>query len=70
MFVERDQARVSAADAGMLHAVGLFETMTARVTGDGVVVESLDEHLDRLQSSACGLGLSTELKTGPLGSSG
>jgi len=49
--------------------VGLFETMTARVTGNGVVVESLDEHLDRLQSSACGLGLSTELKTGPLGSS-
>lgn len=67
MYVERDQARVSAADAGVLHAVGLFETMTARVTGDGVVVESLDEHLDRLQASASTLGLSTELKTGPLG---
>lgn len=67
MYVERDQARVSAADAGVLHAVGLFETMTARVTGDGVVVESLEEHLDRLQASAETLGLSTELKTGPLG---
>jgi branched-subunit amino acid aminotransferase/4-amino-4-deoxychorismate lyase len=67
MYVERDQARVSAADAGVLHAVGLFETMTARVTSDGVVVESLDEHLDRLQASASTLGLSTELKTGPLG---
>ncbi len=67
MFVERDQARVSAADAGVLHAVGLFETMTARATGDGVVVDSLDEHLDRLQASASTLGLSTELKTGPLG---
>jgi branched-chain amino acid aminotransferase len=67
MFVERDQARVSAADAGVLHAVGLFETMTARVTDDGVVVDSLDEHLDRLQASASTLGLSTELKTGPLG---
>jgi branched-subunit amino acid aminotransferase/4-amino-4-deoxychorismate lyase len=67
MYVERDQARVSAADAGVLHAVGLFETMTARVTGDGVVVESLEEHLDRLQASASTLGLSTELKTGPLG---
>lgn len=67
MFVERDQARVSAADAGVLHAVGLFETMTARVSGAGVVVESLEEHLDRLQASAETLGLSTELKTGPLG---
>lgn len=67
MYVERDQARVSAADAGVLHAVGLFETMTARVTSDGVVVESLEEHLDRLQASASTLGLSTELKTGPLG---
>ncbi len=67
MFVGREAARVSAADAGLLHAVGLFETMTARVTGDGVAVDSLDEHLDRLQASAAGLGLSTELKTGPLG---
>lgn len=66
-FVERDEARVGAADAGLLHAVGLFETMTARATADGVVVDALDEHLDRLQASAAALGLSTDLRTGPLG---
>ncbi len=66
-FLDRAEARISAADAGLLHAMGLFETMTACVTGDGVVVDSLEEHLDRLQASAAELGLSTELKTGPLG---
>lgn len=66
-FVERDAAQVSASDAGMLHAVGLFETMSARTTDDGVVVDGLEEHLDRLQASAAQLGLSTELRTGPLG---
>ena len=66
-FVHRDDARVSAFDAGFQHGVGLFETMVADVTPDGVVVRDLDEHLDRLQSSAAELGLSDELKTGPLG---
>lgn len=66
-FVERGDARVSAFDAGFVHAVGLFETMSARVTPDGVVVDGLDEHLDRLQSSAAELGLSDDLRTGPLG---
>ncbi|MHA7814263.1 MAG: aminotransferase class IV [Phycisphaerales bacterium] len=66
-FVERDEARVSAFDAGFQHAVGLFETMVAHVTPDGVVVRDMDAHLDRLQSSAAILGLSDELKTGPLG---
>ena len=67
LFLDRNDARVSASDAGLLHAVGLFETMTARIAADGVVVDGLEEHLDRLQSSAAQLGLSTELKTGPLG---
>ena len=66
-FVTRDDATVSAFDAGFQHGVGLFETMIATVTPDGVQVRDLDEHLDRLQSSAAALGLSDELKTGPLG---
>lgn len=66
-FIDRHDARVSASDAGLLHAVGLFETMTARATPDGVVVDGLEEHLDRLQASATELGLSRDLKTGPLG---
>jgi branched-subunit amino acid aminotransferase/4-amino-4-deoxychorismate lyase len=66
-FVPRDEARVGAFDAGLMHAVGLFETMAATVTGDAVAVESLDEHLDRLQASAAELGLSDDLRTGPLG---
>lgn len=66
-FVHRDDAQVSAFDAGFQHAVGLFETLIADVTPDGVVVRDLDEHLDRLQASAAALGLSDELKTGPLG---
>jgi branched-chain amino acid aminotransferase len=66
-FVHRDDAQVSAFDAGFQHAVGLFETLIADVTTDGVVVRDLDEHLDRLQASAAALGLSDELKTGPLG---
>lgn len=66
-FIDRHDARVSASDAGLLHAVGLFETMTARATPDGVAVDGLEEHLDRLQASAAELGLSRDLKTGPLG---
>ncbi len=66
-FVPREEARVGAFDAGLLHAVGLFETMSARRTPDGVVVDDLDEHLDRLQASAAQLGLSDDLRTGPLG---
>lgn len=66
-FIDRHDARVSASDAGLLHAIGLFETMTARATPDGVVVDGLEEHLDRLQASAAELGLSRDLKTGPLG---
>ncbi|MCC5822955.1 MAG: aminotransferase class IV [Phycisphaerales bacterium] len=66
-FVDRAEARVSASDAGLLHAVGLFETMSARLEGETVAVESLGAHLDRLGASADELGLSTDLRTGPLG---
>lgn len=65
-FAERGAARVSAFDAGFQHAVGLFETMLARTTPEGVVVERLEEHLDRLSASADELGLSRDVRTGPL----
>jgi len=66
-IVDQDAARVSAFDASVQHGVGLFETMRARTTRDGVVVEDLDDHLDRIQASASELGLSDDLRTGPLG---
>jgi len=61
-FVERDQARISAFDAGFQHAVGLFETMLAR---NGRVFR-VDKHLDRLEQSARELRLSERVRTGPL----
>lgn len=66
-FVSRADARISAFDAGIQHGVGLFETMHAATTPEGMEVRDLDAHLDRLQASAAKLGLSDELKTGPLG---
>lgn len=59
----RDEARVSAFDAGFQHAVGLFETMTA---ANGRVIH-LDEHLARLERSARELRLTESLSPGPLG---
>ena len=47
-FVGRDEARVSAFDAGFQHGVGLFETMLA--TGAGV--HGVDRHMARLRDSA------------------
>ncbi len=72
-LLDRDDARVSAFDAGLQHGVGLFETMDATGPGDpgcdpGMVrVRRLDEHLERLCSSAAELGLSDDLRSGPLG---
>ena len=60
------QASVSLADAGFMHAVGLFETMTARRTDDGVRVARVDEHVGRLIASAKELGLASSLRAGPL----
>lgn len=71
-------ARVSAFDAGIQHAVGLFETMSAgcRVEGvegstsHGESVEAwvlhLDRHMERLAASAKELGLSDSLRVAPL----
>jgi branched-subunit amino acid aminotransferase/4-amino-4-deoxychorismate lyase len=70
-FLTRDDARVSAFDAGFVHAVGLFETMMAApLLGDedatrGRVV-GLHQHLARLETSARELGLSDNLKIRPL----
>jgi branched-subunit amino acid aminotransferase/4-amino-4-deoxychorismate lyase len=56
------EARVSVEDAGFQHAVGLFETMQA---WNGIVF-GLDEHLQRLATSAQELGLARELNIAPL----
>jgi branched-chain amino acid aminotransferase len=61
-FLDRDDARISAFDAGFQHAVGLFETMTARLEGGEAEVFRLEAHLDRLIGSARDLGLSDSLK--------
>lgn len=66
-FMNRADARISAFDASIQHGIGLFETMHATSSHDGIVVKDLEEHLDRLQSSASKLALSDDLKTGPLG---
>jgi branched-subunit amino acid aminotransferase/4-amino-4-deoxychorismate lyase len=69
-FVPQDDARVSAFDAGVQHGVGLFETMLGgvggREAGAAARVFRLDDHLGRLIGSARELGLSDELRPGPL----
>ncbi|MEO1277562.1 MAG: branched chain amino acid aminotransferase, partial [Planctomycetota bacterium] len=50
-------ASVSLSDAGFMHGVGLFETMTARRTEAGVRVMRVEEHVGRLVHSAKELGL-------------
>lgn len=66
-FVARDDARVSAFDAGFQHGVGLFETMRAGLRDAEPFVFQLEEHLARLERSATALGLAGTLRTGPLG---
>ena len=61
-FVEAADARVSAFDASVQHAVGLFETMLA--VGEHIV--ALHAHLLRLAASARDLDLVERLRTGPL----
>lgn len=56
------EASVSALDAGIQHGVGLFETMQAF---NGRVFR-LDAHLARLIDSASELGLTRDLRHGPL----
>ena len=61
-FVNEGEAALSAFDAGVQHAVGLFETMRAY---NGRIFR-LDEHINRLIRSARELGLSGRLHAGPL----
>lgn len=65
-MVPRDDARVSAFDAGITHGVGLFETLSATLVDDEPSVARLYDHLDRLTTSAKVLGLSTDLRPNPL----
>lgn len=58
-LVDHDDARVSAFDAGLQHAIGLFETMHA---SRGRVFR-VEQHLKRLADSAKELGLSDRLRT-------
>ncbi len=64
-FVDRDEAVVSAFDAGFQHGVGLFETMLAVGGGEWRVLH-LRQHLQRLSVSAKGLGLSESLRVAAL----
>ncbi len=59
--VEGDAGRVGALDAGLQHAVGLFETMLATRGDGGVEVHDVRAHLARLDRSARELKLSESL---------
>jgi branched-chain amino acid aminotransferase len=61
-FIQRDDARVSAFDAGFQHGVGLFETMLGVRTASDADIIGLDAHIDRLVESARVLRLSEDLK--------
>jgi len=58
-LIDVDQACVSVTDGGLLYGAGLFETMRSR---HGVVFR-LEDHLDRLSSSARALSLSYPFET-------
>ena len=61
-FVSRDEAKVSAFDAGIQHGVGLFETML----GAQGRVFRVERHMARLAESSQQLGLVDTLRTGAL----
>jgi branched-chain amino acid aminotransferase len=61
-FISQDEARISAFDAGLQHAVGLFETMSARLVDGRAQIFRLQQHLERLTHSARILGLSDQLR--------
>jgi len=69
-FVEGAGAGVvSAMDAGLLHGVGLFETMSGGVVEGQARVRDVDRHLARLAGSAAALGLGLgDLEVRDLGS--
>ncbi len=61
-FLPPENAHISINDAGLQHAVGLFETMAVR---NGRVFR-LEPHLERLATSAQQLGLAREVDTDQL----
>lgn len=66
-FATREEARLSAFDAGLLHSVGLFETMLAcAIEGDEQATRGrvfrVHQHMQRLERSARTLGLTDGLK--------
>lgn len=65
-FIELDTATIPALDAGLQHAVGLFETMLGGVRDDQPWVIALDEHTERLAASAAALDLSPDLRPAAL----
>lgn len=79
-FVQADNARVSAFDAGFQHGVGLFETILAfaqppkpehlddghAAPGINAWAIGLERHIERLIASAAELGLANHLRKGPL----
>ncbi len=60
-FIDRSDATVSAFDAGLQHAVGLFETMPGVNDDQGPRIIGLREHMTRLETSARELKLSDNL---------
>jgi branched-chain amino acid aminotransferase len=65
-FISLDDARISALDAGVQHAAGLFETMLGGCEPSVFVID-LDRHMQSLVASAHELGLSSQLREQPLG---
>lgn len=65
-FVPAEDAAVRWDDAGLQHAVGLFETMSARGREGGEAIFRLRQHVERLADSARVLGLAAEVRVEPL----
>ncbi len=66
-FVEPDDARISALDAGFQHAVGLFETMLVVTNTPGKAhVHRARAHLERMLNSATSLRLLDQFDIGAL----
>lgn len=60
-FCSREEGVVSASDAGLLHGVGLFETMLGGVRDAKPWCFGLKEHMDRIEGSCRELGLSMDV---------
>lgn len=65
-FVELDAASVPALDAGLQHAVGLFETLLGGMKEGEPWAVDLDRHTERLAASAAALDLSPDLRPAAL----